>query len=84
MNSVTFDTLKYAKQLEDGGTSRSQAEAQAIAQKQSLTEALVDVASKSEMDALKKDSDSYKGDIAIIKTALAVLKWMVGTAIRVS
>jgi predicted nucleic acid-binding Zn-ribbon protein len=95
MSSITFDTLKYTKQLEQSGFTREQAEAQATAQKQSLSEALEDVASKSDVNALKKDSDIYKSDIAsvkteltivktdlaVVKTELAVVKWMVGTAI---
>jgi|688.fasta_scaffold1137424_1 hypothetical protein len=42
MSSIAFDTLKYTKQLEEAGIPRIQAEAQATAYKQSLTEVMQD------------------------------------------
>jgi hypothetical protein len=78
MSAITFDTLKYTKQLEQAGFSREQAEAQTTAYKQSILEIMSDFASKDDVNTLKKDSDTYKNDIASIKTDLAVLKWMVG------
>ena len=85
MGVITFDTLKYTKQLKEAGIPRNQAEAQANAYRQSLNEVMEDVASKSDVASLKKDADVYKSDISslktdmmIVKKDLAVLKWMVG------
>ncbi len=81
MSSIAFDTLKYTKRLEEAGVDRKQAEAQAIAHKEALQEVCEDFASKSEAVALRKDSDTYKSDIASIKTNIAVLMWGQGLII---
>ncbi len=85
MSAITFDTLKYTKQLEQAGFSREQAEAQTTAYKQSILEIMSDFASKDDVNTLKKDSDTYKNDIMVIKsdiasikTSIAVLIWTQG------
>ncbi len=84
MGAITFDTLKYSKQLEDSGIPRAQAEAQARVQHESLTLVMADVASKVDVTALQKDSDSYKLDIAAIKTDIAVMKWGIGATLAMN
>jgi hypothetical protein len=88
MSSITFDTLKYTKRLEEAGVECCQAEAQAMAHKDAMQEACDDFASKSETTALQKDSDSYKNDVSgikkdldAVKTNIAVLMWGQGLII---
>ncbi|MBK6999857.1 MAG: DUF1640 domain-containing protein [Rhodoferax sp.] len=90
MNTVTFDTLKYANTLKEAGVPDKQAEAQAKAQRDSFAEAFdTNVATKADiarLDAnIKADmarlEATTKADIAKLDKELAVLKWMVGLVI---
>ena len=74
MSSIAFDTLKYTKQLEEAGVPRIQAEAQTAAYKQSITEIMVDFASKEEVNSIRKDVDTYRSDIITIKSDIVTLK----------
>lgn len=53
MSSITFDTLKYAKKLRQAGFSEEQAEAQASALAEAVSE--IDVATKRDINDLKNE-----------------------------
>ncbi|MCX8017667.1 MAG: CCDC90 family protein [Rhodocyclaceae bacterium] len=53
MTTITFDTLKYAKKLKQAGFSEEQAEAQASALAEAVSE--IDVATKRDIDNLKNE-----------------------------
>ncbi len=72
MSTITFDTLRYVRQLEASGIAPQQAEAFVIAQRDILSEAL-EAALVS-----KSDIRSVRDDIAILNNEWAVLKWMTG------
>ena len=86
MSTITFDTLRYAKQLEASGIPAAQAEAFVNAQREILSEALdATLATKSDIRDVRVDiarlEAATKADIAKIDKELAVLKWMVGMVI---
>lgn len=66
MSSVTFDTLKFVKKLENAGISQAQAEAIAGAQSEAFEELTKtkDLATKTDLHEMKYD----------------LLKWIVGLA----
>lgn len=66
MATVTFDTHKFVRKLQEGGFDQKQAE--------SLTEALRVAIDESEL-VTKKD---LQIELAPIKADLLLLKWMVG------
>ena len=70
MTTITFDTLKFAERLEKAGFTREQASAVAEAQKDSLSEAL-------------ETQLATKNDMSVIRTELAVLKWMMGAMLGI-
>ena len=83
MSTITFDTLRYAKQLEASGIPAAQAEAFVNAQREILSEALdVTLATKSDIREVRLDiaklEATTKSDIAKLDKELAVIKWMVG------
>jgi hypothetical protein len=65
MSAVTFDTLKFVKELESAGMPQAQAEAQA--------KALANVLSESLDTTL-----ATKADIQEVKSELKLMKWMLG------
>lgn len=65
MNGATFDTLAYARRLEEAGFSKDQAEAQ--------TEALAEILG-GEMVTKRE----LQIELAPVKTDLIILKWMTG------
>ena len=79
MTTITFDTLKYAKQLEASGIPAAQAEAFVNAQREILGEVL-DTTLATRSDLLKLESKMDK-EFSAIKTDLAVLKWGTGLVI---
>lgn len=66
MSTVTFDTLKFVKRLEEAGMSQKEAEAIAIAQSEAFEELTKtkDIATKTDLHEMKYD----------------LLKWIVGLA----
>lgn len=83
MSTVTFDTLAYARKLKSAGFTQEQAEIQAEAQKDMLSEILdSNLATKGDIDKLEKgiksDVDSVKGNINRLEKEILVLKWMTG------
>ena len=83
MSTITFDTLRYAKQLEASGIPAAQAEAFVNAQREILSEALdATLATKSDTREVRLDiaklEAATKSDIAKLDKELAVIKWMVG------
>jgi hypothetical protein len=71
MSTITFDTLKFAKQLEASGIPAVQAEAFVNAQREILSEAL-------------DTSLATKADISEVKGELVLLKWMIGAVLGVA
>jgi len=65
MSTVTFDTLKFVKELENAGMPQQQAEAQA--------KALANVLSESLDTTL-----ATKSDMQDVKSELKLMKWMLG------
>lgn len=76
MSTVTFDTLKFVKELENAGMPQQQAEAQAKALANVLSESLdTTLATKADMLDVKSE---LKGDILEVKSELKLMKWMLG------
>ena len=68
MASITFDTLKFVKQLKAAGFREDQAEALSEAFKESQETTVADLATKSDLKALELKIDGE----------LKLLKWMLG------
>jgi len=73
MSSVTFDTLKFVRTLENAGFNAQQAEAIAQAQQNAISE------SAELILATKDDVTSIRSDIQKVDVEIRLLKWMVGT-----
>jgi hypothetical protein len=58
MNTITFDTLKYANTLKAAGVAPQQAEAQASALSEVLEVNMRELATKGDLALLRKDLDS--------------------------
>jgi len=58
MNAVTFDTLKYANTLKKAGFTQEQAEAQASALSEVMEVNLKELATKGDIEALRKEIDA--------------------------
>ena len=69
MSTITFDTHKFVRKLQEGGFDQKQAE--------SLTEAMRAAIDESEL-VTKKD---LQIELAPLKADLLVLKWMVGAVL---
>ena len=78
MNTITFDTLKYANRLKKAGVPPEQAEEQASALSEAFEVNLKDLATKGDLAELKKD---LQLEIAPIKADILLLKWMVGVIV---
>jgi hypothetical protein len=63
MSTVTFDTLRFVKELENAGMPQQQAEAQAKALSNALSESL-------------DTTLATKGDLQEVKSDLKLIKWM--------
>ncbi len=72
MSSITFDTLKFAKTLEQAGFGQQQAEALSRAFKDASSEAQLATGDDIERLQLRIDAD------------FKLLKWMVGLSLAVS
>ena len=79
MSSVTFDTLKFAKRLEAAGIPAPQAEAEA--------QALQDALSESEL-ATKQDVSELRHELSETRTELngklALLQWMLAAVLALA
>ena len=79
MSTVTFDTLKFAKRLETAGIPASQAEAEA--------QALQDALSESEL-ATRQDISELRHELGETRTELngklALLQWMLAVVLALA
>jgi len=74
MGTITFDTLKYVKQLEASGVPSAQAEAFVNAQREILAEAL-DTSLATKSDMLRLENRIALLD-AKVDSKFALLQWM--------
>lgn len=64
MSTITFDTLEFVKRLRSAGFTESQAEAMAVAQRESLAQAMDNsVATKADVLAVKNDLDALRTQV---------------------
>jgi capsular polysaccharide biosynthesis protein len=76
MSAVTFDTLKFVKELENAGMPQAQAEAQAKALANVLSESLdTTLATKADIQNVKTE---LKSEIQDVKSEIKLMKWMLG------
>ena len=68
MPTITFDTLKFARRLREGGVPEKQAEAEAEALPAVFAEAL-------------ENQLATKADVVRVEGELKLIKWMVGLVI---
>ncbi|MBS4096867.1 MAG: DUF1640 domain-containing protein [Sulfuricella sp.] len=83
MSTVTFDTLKFVKELENAGMPQAQAEAQAKALANVLSESLdTTLVTKADIKDVKTEITAIRADLqtelAPMKAELSVIKWMGG------
>ena len=82
MSTITFDTLKYVKQLEASGIPAAQAEAFVNAQRDILSDALdVSLATKSGILAVKNDISLLD---AKVDARFALVQWMLAAVLAVA
>jgi hypothetical protein len=82
MSTITFDTLKFVKQLEASGVPPGQAEAFVLAQQQILSDVLDStLATKADLLATKNE---LKLDIAGLRGEMANVKWILGAVLAVA
>ena len=80
MTAVTFDTLKFVKTLEASGMPAPQAEAVATAVRDSSDSA--DLVTRKDLQIeLQKELAPIRSDIAVIRSEMTLLKWMIGVVI---
>ena len=89
MSTITFDTLKYAKQLEASGVPAMQAEAFVNAQREILSEALdTSLATRSDMLAIKAEIKSLElkmeSKFDLVDAKFDKLSWMMGILIALA
>ncbi|MCF8156335.1 MAG: CCDC90 family protein [Rhodoferax sp.] len=83
MSSITFDTLKYVKQLEASGIPAAQAEAFVNAQREIMADALdASLATRADFHSLEKalHSDVERIDRKLVEHdgRFMLLQWMIG------
>jgi hypothetical protein len=87
MNTITFDTLKYANRLKKAGFTPEQAEEQAGALSEVLEVNLKELATKGDLAMLKSELKNEIGQLRaefraeIEKTKVELIKWNVGAII---
>ena len=82
MSAITFDTLKFVKQLEASGIPPAQAEAFVNAQRDILSEALdTSLATRTDMLAVKADIERMD---AKFDAKFDKLQWMLGIVIALA
>jgi hypothetical protein len=79
MSAVTFDTLKFAKRLETAGVPIPQAEAEALALQDALSES--DLASKQDISELRHELRETKTEI---NGKLALMQWMLAAVLALA
>jgi hypothetical protein len=89
MSTITFDTLKYVKQLELAGVPSVQAEAFVNAQRDILSEALdTSLATKSDIQDVRNDVQAVKMEVKSLEQKMDAkidkLVWMVGILVALA
>lgn len=73
MGPITFDTLEYVKRMRSAGFSESQAEAMAVAQRDSLAQAMDNsVATKGDVVRLESRMDSFESKLEAAEMRLTI------------
>lgn len=75
MSAVTFDTLKFVKELENAGMPQAQAEAQAKALANVLSSLDTTLATKADIQNVKTE---IKIEIQDVKSEIKLMKWILG------
>ena len=75
MTTITFDTLKLTKRLEESGIGRKQAEAQAEALAEAMQSGIQDLATKHDVDAVRQELRQFEERA---DGRFTLLQWMVG------
>jgi len=75
MSSITFDTLKFATRLEKAGVEREQAEVQAQALAEIFDANLGALATKQDLQLVRKDIDLLEQRM---QARFTLLQWMLG------
>jgi len=75
MSSITFDTLKFATRLEKAGVAREQAEVQAQALAEIFDANLASLATKQDLQLVRKDIDMLEQRM---HARFTLLQWMLG------
>jgi len=78
MASVTFDTLKYSKHLEQAGVPTAQAESQAQALAEIFDGNLTDLVTKKDLQIALAP---VRNDMTQVRGELTLVKWMLGILI---
>jgi hypothetical protein len=74
MATVTFDTLKFAKELEAAGISEKQAEAFVRVQQEILSQALdTTLATRSDVERIERKLIEHDGEFKLIRWMLSLL-----------
>jgi hypothetical protein len=74
MSTVTFDTFKFVKDLEDSGIPRSQAEAFVKAQREILSETMnTTIATHADIERIERKQIEHDGEFRLIRWMLGIL-----------
>ena len=89
MSTITFDTLKYVKQLESAGVSAAQAEAFVVAQRDILADVLeTQLATKADIRDIRSDVREVESKLERRMDGLDAkfdkLSWMLGILIALA
>lgn len=83
MTAVAFDTLAYAKRLQEAGMEAKLAEAQAVALAEALQGSIAELATKHDIADLRSEMKvleaGIKAEFVAIRTDLRWLRWLVVT-----
>ncbi len=85
MSTITFDTLKYVKQLESAGVSAAQAEAFVVAQRDILSDVLeTQLATKADIRLVRDDIVKVERRMDGLDAKFDKLSWMLGILIALA
>jgi hypothetical protein len=70
MTTMTFDTLKFVERLKAGGVSDEQAEVEALAAALGETIAIRELATKSDLEAVKADLVKWMAGLLLAQAAI--------------